>query len=114
LGAFFALFMYAACDGDPNPRWDGGDIDPNCRMFPQDCAGEIGGDCVYDEDCSDGVCCRDDHCGRGTCTYFCDVHADCPSEMRCEHGYCFFLCSRDSDCGPGQNCEHGETVCEYR
>jgi hypothetical protein len=114
LGALVGgLMMYAACDGG-DPYWDGDDVDLYCRDFPQDCPGDIGGDCAFDEDCSDGACCRDSHCGRGTCTYLCRGHADCPPEMLCEHGgYCFFRCSHDADCGPGQRCEHGHSICEY-
>jgi hypothetical protein len=103
----------AACDGDPNPRYDGEDVDPSCTFTPEDCFGEVGGRCDVDDDCDDGICCRDKNCGPGTCTYLCSADGDCPPSMGCEHGFCFWLCDEDADCGPGQSCEHKETICEY-
>lgn len=97
-----------------SPIYDGYyEVDPYCRENPDDCYGDIGGDCELEEDCFDGVCCRDKNCGGGMCTYECNAHGDCPSGMRCEHGVCFFQCDDDDDCGPGQECEHGDSICEY-
>jgi hypothetical protein len=98
---------------DDGPYWDGEDADLHCRGLPGDCAGDIGGFCRFDEDCGRGVCCGTRECGSGMCTYFCDIHADCPRQMLCEDGYCFFGCHNDGDCASDQDCKHGETVCQY-
>ncbi len=84
-----------------------------CRQNPQDCPGDIGGPCDVDDDCLDGVCCKDKNCGGGMCTYPCKDDLDCPDVMACEHKVCFFSCIDDLDCGAGQSCEHGHTICEY-
>lgn len=85
-----------------------------CRFDPGECGGGIGGDCVFDEDCQDGFCCREDsNCGGGMCTYACRSDADCPASMRCQHDICFFSCSIDDDCASGQRCEHDNTICEW-
>jgi hypothetical protein len=110
---FVLLVMHAACD-DRDEYFGGGGVDLSCRGTPQDCPGEIGGDCRVDEDCSEGACCHEgNNCGGGMCLYLCGHDADCPAEMLCQHGYCFFRCSSTADCGPGQSCEHGNTICEY-
>jgi len=110
---FLALLMAAACGGRDD-FWDGSEpVDTSCRPNPRACFGEVGGDCVYTEDCSDGVCCREKECGGGQCAYLCRGDLDCPPAMACQHGFCFFSCTHDSDCGPGQKCKHDHTVCEY-
>ncbi len=102
-----------ACGG-PSAYFDGdGDVDLDCRAEPEDCDGDIGGACMDDFDCSDGVCCKDKNCGGGMCTYLCESDVECPDTMSCEHGYCFFKCGEDAECGPGQSCEHSKTICEY-
>jgi hypothetical protein len=110
---FLLLVVNASCDGRDD-YWDGDEADLHCREFPQDCPGEIGGDCRFDDDCGEGVCChQDDNCRGGMCLYLCRSDADCPIETLCQHGYCFFRCDGPADCGPGQSCEHGNTICEY-
>lgn len=108
-----SVFGAATCY-EPSPYWDGGyDVSGFCRENPEECYGDIGGDCVDDFDCIDGFCCQSKNCGGGMCTYRCDTNADCPNAMSCEHGNCFFACNEDRDCGTGQKCEHGHTICEY-
>ncbi|MBW2524259.1 MAG: hypothetical protein JRI23_08800 [Deltaproteobacteria bacterium] len=109
-----ALSLWGLGCNSRSDFYEGDDPDPHCRAHPYDCDGEIGGWCAVTDDCSEGVCCRDnDNCGGGMCLYLCHSTADCPPSQACEHGYCFFTCSRDSDCGPDQSCEHGNTICEY-
>jgi hypothetical protein len=114
----FLCLLAVACNSRSD-FYEGDDPDLLCRSNPIECDGEIGGDCVVTDDCSDGVCCRDGNCGGkrasglGMCTYVCAADFDCPPSMACEHGHCFFRCSGDAECGPGQSCEHGNTICEY-
>lgn len=105
--------LVAGCD-TRDDFWDGEEpVDLFCRQDPRACFGEVGGGCVVLDDCTDGVCCHDSHCGPGLCLYLCRSDYDCPPETLCEDGYCFLRCSRDDECGPGMSCEHGHTVCEY-
>lgn len=110
--AMLGIVALVHCDNDPDPFWDGEEVDPQCRSTPQECGGDIGGRCVVDDDCDNGICCTNDDCARGMCTYTCSVHADCPPEMMCDGGYCFFTCSAVSQCAAGQQC-HGEMICQW-
>ncbi len=92
-----------ACGGEPE----------HCRFNP-DCGGGVGSLCGSDDDCDEGVCCRETaNCGGGMCTYPCTTSANCPSDMACEHGVCFFRCADDRDCAAGMSCEHSNTICEW-
>jgi hypothetical protein len=126
LGGLWTLTIVGVACGDDTSGGDGsndgdrdGDKDGDgdglflCRETPDQCVGDIGGECDEDSDCVDGECCKDKNCNGGMCTYRCDDDRDCPEGMLCEHKYCFFECDRDDDCGPDQSCEHDRTICEY-
>jgi nitrogen fixation-related uncharacterized protein len=46
-------------------------------------SGQIGDECVTDENCVRGNICVFDQQMRGTCTVKCDSDADCPDSMTC-------------------------------
>ena len=110
----FGTALLAASCNSRSDVWEG-DNDPDafCGVDPTRCEGLIGARCGVGDDCDDGVCCLNNDCGGGMCTYLCGQDPDCPPSMACHDGFCFYRCNADVDCGPGQTCEHDTTVCQY-
>lgn len=103
-----SVLAASGCDDD-----DDGYPGSPCRFDPAYCGGDLGGACRADADCFGGYCCREKHCGAGTCTVGCNSDVQCPPDMACEHNVCLFACRADFDCARGQHCAHGHTVCEW-
>lgn len=91
-----------------------GDDDDGPYGFAEN--GEIGAYCTQDAECNQGICCVEDDCAFGMCTFPCDDDDQCPPEMACDHsgdGQCLFICGGGGACPIDFECNE-DFVCEGR
>ena len=90
-----------------------------CDRETHDCLTDRGFDCKGNDDCANGLICRDDVCQRpGGHGDVCDEDADCGHSLLCDpiHDVCCSAphghCHHDHDCCADMTCDHGHCIAD--